>query len=217
MSDIPPEVVDRMMVKCGRRCCICKRFRSTKLQVHHILEREHGGTNDEDNLIVTCLPCHSDVHTKTPFARRFSREELKLHRETLVKQVEEGIFGDADTDDTDEVIRRVLHELRGISRTAPQLTQRAVEILLRASAEGEGQGTIAHVDTFEGFALEVAGDNIVTSPKDARLVAAYKHGLQQLAAHGLIEPLDCTVTEVTYDGYLLADELKTAGAKALTE
>jgi 5-methylcytosine-specific restriction endonuclease McrA len=49
MPDIPQDLVDRMMVKCGRRCCICRRFLPTKLQVHHIIERANGGTNEEDN------------------------------------------------------------------------------------------------------------------------------------------------------------------------
>jgi hypothetical protein len=86
MSDIPPERIDSMMVKCGRRCCIWRRFRPTKLQVHHIIERNHGGTDDEDNLIVICLACHTDVHTKVPFARRFSVEELKGHRDAVIER-----------------------------------------------------------------------------------------------------------------------------------
>ena len=91
MSDsIPPDLVDKMMVKCARRCCICRRYRPTKLQVHHIVERNQGGGNEEDNLIVTCLSCHTDVHSKVPFARRFSVNELKGHRDALVKMVEEG-------------------------------------------------------------------------------------------------------------------------------
>jgi hypothetical protein len=55
VSDISEEIVDRMMVKCGRRCCICRKFKSTLLQVHHIVQWADGGTNDEDNLIVLCL------------------------------------------------------------------------------------------------------------------------------------------------------------------
>lgn len=43
MSEIAPEVIDRMMVRCGRRCCIYRRFRPTKLQAHHIIERNEGG------------------------------------------------------------------------------------------------------------------------------------------------------------------------------
>src|SRR5258708_39409703 len=105
MSDeIPTDLVDKMMVKCGRRCCICRRFRPTKLQVHHIIERSQGGTHDEDNLIVVCFSCHSDVHTKVPFARRFSPDELRGHRDALVKMVTDGKLPTLDTDDSDEVM-----------------------------------------------------------------------------------------------------------------
>jgi hypothetical protein len=56
MSDeIPPDLVDKTMVKCARRCCICRRFRPTKLQVHHIRERSKGSSDEEANLIVSCL------------------------------------------------------------------------------------------------------------------------------------------------------------------
>src|SRR3972149_9786927 len=90
MGDIPQDLIDRMMVKCARRCCICRRFRPTKLQVHHIKEKNDGGTDEEDNLIVTCITCHSDVHSQVPFTRRFSVEELKGHRNALIKMLEEG-------------------------------------------------------------------------------------------------------------------------------
>src|SRR5688572_30318128 len=98
-DDIPQKVVDEMMVKCGRRCCICRRFRPTKLQVHHIVERVQGGSNDLDNLIVTCMSCHSDVHTKVPFARRFTHAELKSHRDTLYVMVASGTLPASDSDD----------------------------------------------------------------------------------------------------------------------
>src|SRR5947207_15061875 len=101
-----------MMVKCARRCCICRRFRPTKLQVHHIRERGQGGTNEEGNLIVVCFSCHSDVHTKVPFARRFSVEELKGHRDALVKMVEEGKLSAGDTDEADEAMAEVVRSLR---------------------------------------------------------------------------------------------------------
>jgi 5-methylcytosine-specific restriction endonuclease McrA len=85
MSDLPDDLVATMMVKCARRCCICRRFRPTKLQVHHIIERNQDGDNDEENLIVICLSCHSDVHTTVPFTRRFTVEELKGHRDAVIR------------------------------------------------------------------------------------------------------------------------------------
>lgn len=112
MSDIGEAVIDRMMVKCGRRCCICRRFRPIKLQVHYIKERKDGGTNDDDNLIVTCMSCHSDIHTKVPFARRFSHAEQKMHRDSTFEAVRSGSLPATDSDDTDVAITALLQQLR---------------------------------------------------------------------------------------------------------
>ena len=218
MSDIPQDVIDRMTVKCGRRCCICKRFRPTKLQVHHIQEKAQGGGNDEDNLIVTCFSCHSDVHTSVPFARRFSRDELKQHRDTLIKQVAEGVFPASDVDDADVVIRQVLEELRRAGTQQPQLTAYATEALLRAvDAPAVMQGHIMYVRHTGGVVIQINSKNVIADPTDNRLVSAYKNGLEQLVRHGLVERLSDSIYKVTYPGYLLAYELKSRGVHALTD
>jgi len=77
---------------------------TARLQVHHIIERAKGGTNEEDNLIVTCQTCHSDVHSHVPFMRRFTRDELKGHRDALIQLVSGGALPAEDADDTDEVM-----------------------------------------------------------------------------------------------------------------
>jgi hypothetical protein len=87
MAEIPDEMAATVLAKCGRRCCICRRFRPTLLQVHHIDERAAGGGNDFDNLIALCLTCHTDVHSRVPFTRRFTSVELKQHRENLYQLV----------------------------------------------------------------------------------------------------------------------------------
>ena len=45
----------------GYTCQICGE-KHTKLEVHHIIFRSQGGTDDENNLITLCKNCHSDVH-----------------------------------------------------------------------------------------------------------------------------------------------------------
>ena len=42
-------------------CQICSK-KHTRLEVHHIVYRSQGGTNDESNLITLCKDCHSRVH-----------------------------------------------------------------------------------------------------------------------------------------------------------
>lgn len=211
MSEIDPETIDRMMVKCGRRCCICRRFRPTKLQVHHIVERSEGGSNDEDNLIVTCFSCHSDVHTKVPFARRFSVAELKGHRDTVLQLVEAGTLAANDTDDTDEAVAVIIQQMRAVTKPQIDLLPEAVEILSKAvAAEGGMQGMIHFVRHDMWFSLLVGGVDHF-SHDDHRRQARYKKALDQLLQCRLIEWRCDQILDVTYAGYLAADEILSRG------
>ena len=44
-------------------CQICGK-KNTRLEVHHIIFRSQGGTDDENNLITLCSECHSDIHNE---------------------------------------------------------------------------------------------------------------------------------------------------------
>lgn len=212
MSGIAPEVIDRMMVRCGRRCCICRRFRPTKLQVHHIVERSEGGSDDEDNLIVICFSCHSDVHTKVPFARRFSVDELKGHRNAVIKLAEAGTLAAADSDDTDEAVAVIVQAMRAVPNPRLDLLPEAVEILTKAVAvEGAMQGMIHFVRHDMWFSLLVGGTNEI-SCDDHRRQARYKKALDQLLQCSLVEWRCEQILDVTYAGYLTADEMLSRGA-----
>lgn len=50
-----------MRAEC-KECSICKSKDS--LEVHHIVPRILGGTNDRENLIVLCHKCHRKAHEK---------------------------------------------------------------------------------------------------------------------------------------------------------
>ena len=43
---VSPEAAAPILAKCARHCCVCRRFRPLHLQVHHIVERNEGGTED---------------------------------------------------------------------------------------------------------------------------------------------------------------------------
>lgn len=153
-NNIAPELIDKMMIKCARRCCICRRFRPTKRQVHHIVERNQGGTDDEDNLIVVCLSCHTDGHTKVPFARRFSVAELKGHREALVRMAEQGMLPLDDADDADKVVAELVRILRATPETEIPLMPEAVELLVSAvNGEKGRQGLLFSSTTNTGLRL----------------------------------------------------------------
>ena len=42
--------------------CQCCGKKNIRLEVHHIIYRSNGGTNDEDNLITLCEDCHDKLH-----------------------------------------------------------------------------------------------------------------------------------------------------------
>ena len=45
------------------QCCKGKKMKKTdKLEVHHIIFRSNGGSDDEDNLITLCSSCHHALH-----------------------------------------------------------------------------------------------------------------------------------------------------------
>ena len=45
------------------KCHICKtKKKNVKLEVHHIVFRSNGGSNDADNLITLCHDCHKKLH-----------------------------------------------------------------------------------------------------------------------------------------------------------
>ena len=46
----------------GYACQICGK-KHTRLEVHHIVFRSQGGTDDETNLITLCEDCHAGVHS----------------------------------------------------------------------------------------------------------------------------------------------------------
>jgi hypothetical protein len=206
-DEIPPDLVDRMMVKCGRRCSICRRFRPTKLQVHHIVERNQRGGNGEDNLIVICLGCHTDVHTKVPFARRFSATELKGHRDALCKMVAEGALPTIDTDDAEVAIQAIVEALRTAPKRDLELSPEALELLLHAvNATGRREGAV-HLSDFEGLTVWSGNRRLLITENEKRKQAKYRQAVKELVRCGLLEELPEKHFELTDQGYLAADEI----------
>src|SRR5687768_4317774 len=87
---IPDDVVAEIMAKSARHCCLCQQFFPLHIQLHHIVERNDGGTDDPDNLIPICIICHSAVHAATKMTKGFTANELKMRRQRLFDLVKDG-------------------------------------------------------------------------------------------------------------------------------
>jgi len=213
---IAQDVADRILAKCGRCCCICRRFAPLHLQVHHIEERSSGGLDDEDNLIAVCLTCHSDVHTQTLLSRRFTREELKLHRANVFRLVKEGKLpaGPPVQNFLEEAISSILSSLQpdipipGISQSAVHspLSGEAITILLHA-VQGDGHLFLQEVRRL--WVIECTGWH--HQPAPGRESAKFKSGFDALQNLQYIDWISGLRYAVTERGYQAADLILAAG------
>ena len=83
-SRFPKAVSEDLLVRSGRRCCLCQKAKSGRVQVHHIIPQAEGGKGTAHNGIVLCFDCHSDVHAywgKTHMGRSFTPAELTRRRD----------------------------------------------------------------------------------------------------------------------------------------
>ena len=210
MGGIPQDVVDRMMVKCARRCCICRRFQPTKLQVHHIVESSQGGSDEEENLVVVCMTCHSNVHSTVPFARRFTCQELKGHRDALVGMIMSGTLPAEDADAAELPINAIISQMISCEsdQAEDQLSKEAAELLLAAAhAVAPRQGKIFLSDTNVGLRIFPGYMGCPYSVEDPRSRARYKAALEELSRKGMIAYESESIREVTDAGFIRADEI----------
>lgn len=188
------------------------------LQVHHIVERSKGGTDDPDNLIATCLTCHSDVHTKRPFTQRFSVEELKQHRDSVYRLVADAKLVPPE-DDYGRITASPRHTALADSHQdasveslviadgkliQPVLPQESVAILLAAAESPDGQVVVINLS--HDFIVEI-DHRQMNSNADPRDRARYRNAVEKLVEHGLLDPYSDNILNLTNRGYLLGDQL----------
>lgn len=77
-----------LLVKCHRRCCICHRFCGTKIETDHIIPAADSHDHSIENAIPVCFDCHAEIHAynpKHPRGRRFTPEELRMHKDQWLR------------------------------------------------------------------------------------------------------------------------------------
>ena len=195
-----------LLARCARHCCICRRFRPTKLQVHHILPREDGGTDEPENLIAVCLTCHSDVHTHRPFCRRFTPLEQQIARDEVIRLISNGLLVPAEDEELDlPLIASTASEQNGV-----QFSALAIEILIAAS-ESE-HGDIIFSKHLGGASFNAGTISIHLDY--GRGMAKYEAAMQELEDAGLVKSIDggegCW--DLTHRGFCTADELAALAA-----
>lgn len=78
--------IDELLAKTGRQCCLCRTLH--RVQVHHIVPRNEGGTDDIENAIPLCPNCHDEVHkghAPGRVSRIYTASELRMHRARTIE------------------------------------------------------------------------------------------------------------------------------------
>lgn len=78
---------ENLLVLCKRCCCICHTFCGIHMELHHIVPKSDGGSDDIKNAIPLCFTCHSEVHLdgKYPKSRKYSFDELRKHKSQWIE------------------------------------------------------------------------------------------------------------------------------------
>lgn len=85
----------RAMVLCrdGYTCHYCKgRHKDSRLEVHHIVFRSQGGSDEESNLVTLCHTCHKDLHDGKIRLRLSGKEKGNLKYATQMNMIRKQLF-----------------------------------------------------------------------------------------------------------------------------
>ena len=81
---VPAPLSHSLFYKCARTCCVC-RDPHKGVHIHHI--DEDAANNVESNLVVLCVGCHDDAHTRRRLSRNLTIKELRTSKRRWEKEV----------------------------------------------------------------------------------------------------------------------------------
>ena len=73
---IPDEIIDNLLYKSRRTCCICREMERSII-IHHIKEWSESKSNEESNLVVLCLLHHDEAHSKKELSQNLTSKRIK--------------------------------------------------------------------------------------------------------------------------------------------
>ena len=83
---IDPEVVVELLYRCGRQCCVCRKPRQPII-IHHIAPWKESKDHGIDNLVVLCLHCHDEAHTKRDLSQNLTPELIRCLKKKWESEV----------------------------------------------------------------------------------------------------------------------------------
>lgn len=79
-------VLNRDNYSCQNPKCKCK-IKKPKLEVHHIVFRSNGGSDEQENLITLCKECHDGIHDGTIILGKKGKKKTALKHATQMNSI----------------------------------------------------------------------------------------------------------------------------------
>ena len=73
IADCSKRTITKILERANKGCSICGWNEST-CDIHHIIPKSQGGTNEHNNLIIVCPNCHRIIHTSDKYSIEFLQE-----------------------------------------------------------------------------------------------------------------------------------------------
>lgn len=70
LLDLSSRTVSKILYRANCSCSICG-WNESSCDIHHIIPKSKGGTNDADNLIIVCPNCHRVIHTTNKYNKEY--------------------------------------------------------------------------------------------------------------------------------------------------
>ena len=70
IKELSKRTITKILNRANKGCAICGWNEST-CDIHHIIPKSKGGTNNNDNLIIVCPNCHRVIHTTDKYSEEF--------------------------------------------------------------------------------------------------------------------------------------------------
>lgn len=98
------KVKEEIFLKCKRYCSICRKYKGRTIEIHHIVPRHKGGSDDFDNLMPVCPNCHEGVsyNPEHPRGSKFRESEQKRIRDEFYLWVENQTYGPEELNESDK-------------------------------------------------------------------------------------------------------------------
>jgi len=192
------EVADVVLVRCARRCCICRKFCGPRMQTHHIVQEADGGDDTLDNCIPLCLDCHAEVNSynsQHPIGRKYTSDELKKHRDVWFDFVKQ--HPDRLNNSTEKFFRVVPEE-----EVPKELSADAKRLLTEVSRTPYGTIRLTQGQGREWMSIEGStNQQFLGRIDDPREEARWKEALNELVQANYLQPSSHNRYKITHSGY----------------